>query len=337
MDVYFDKPNLKSYVSSSANSAFADCNRMLINKFDIKFNFAKEDLAKKDGDEKDEYKDVRQWITIMNDGFKGTISWNEKHPTRPLKSNTHTLFTRKQLSSVYLIDDGRIQQIEEYGLLLFGRVGREVEVLSSLMIPDTDYGFVKQIPIKGMENWQDIRKYTSPCSDIILVDQYLFSFAELYEVNVCSLIKEICSQAKDAKVNIVIMTLPQCYDKRTKTSFEPDWESIKTRIKQLVEANTGKKPNVTFVLSSNLGEHDRTIFTNYKSIESGDTFNYFDSAWKVISSGRHLEIFSLADREFYANSMQFVSDMQTVIDNVKRLNTDNIKGDKKCNYLNFSD
>lgn len=149
------------------------------------------------------------------------------------------------------------------------------------------------------------------------------------------MIGEICSHAKDAKMNIVILTLPQCYDKRSKISFVPDWTDIRKNIKRKVEEKTGKNPNVTLILSSNLGEHDRTIFTNYKSIESGDTFNYFDSKWNVISSGRHIEIFSLADREFYANSMQFVNDMQTILDNTKKLNKDNIIGEQKSNFLKF--
>ena len=171
----------------------------------------------------------------MNDGFKGTISWNVNHPNRPLKSNTHTSFTREQLSSVYLVDDERIQQLKEYGLLLYGGVGSEIEILSSLIMADTDYGFVKQLRIKELSNWRDLHNYTSPCSDIILVDQYLFSFAELYDVNVCSLINEICSYAKDSKINIVILTLPQCYDKRTKTSFVPNWTDMEKKLRSGIQ------------------------------------------------------------------------------------------------------
>ena len=326
MDVYIDKANLKSYVSSSANNSFADCNRMLLNKFDLKFTFPKEEIA--------EDAAILQWITIMNDGFKGAVTWNENHPQRPVKSNSHTGFDRNQLSSVYLIDDERIQQLKEYGLLLYGGVGSEIEVLSSLIM-GADYEFTKQLPIKKLTHWNNISSFTSPCSDIILVDQYLFCFQELYDVNVYELICEICSHANDAKINIVILTLPQCYDKRTKTSFTPNWSNIRDKIKSVVASRIGKSPNVTFALSSSLGEHDRTIFTNYKSIESGDTFNYFNSRWEVISSGRHIEIFSLANREFYDNSMKFVSDMQDVINNIKKVNKDNILGDQKSNYLTF--
>lgn len=327
MDIYIDKANLKSYVSSSANNSFADCNRMLLNKFDLKFTFSKDEIAQDVA--------ILQWITIMNDGFKGTITWNVNHPQRPVKSNSHARYDREQLSSVYLIDDERIQQLKEYGVLLYGGVGSEIDVLSSLIMAGTDYGFVKQLPIKKLSHWKDIRNYTSPCSDIILTDQYLFTFQELYDYNVYELIGEICSHAHESKINIVILTLPQCYDKRTKTSFVPDWSDIRNRIRNVVSSKTGMSPNVTFALSSNLGEHDRTIFTNYKSIESGDTFNYFNSEWEVISGGRHLEIFSLADREFYDNSMKFVSDMQEVINNIQKVNKDNIIGDHKSNYLTF--
>lgn len=327
MDVYIDKTNLKSYVMSSANPVFADCNRMLSNKFDLKFNFSKEEIA--------EDSNILQWITTMNDGFKGSISWDVDHPQRPIKSNSHTSFTREQLSSVYLVDDERIDQLKEYGILLYGGVGKEIEVLSSLIMEGSDYSFVKQLPIKHLTHWNNVRKYTSPCSDIILVDQYIFSFQELYEVNVCGLIDEVCSHAKNAKINIVILTLPSCRDKKTGTTFTPNWMTIRNKIKSIVEKNIGTSPNVTFILSSNLGEHDRTIFTNYKTIESGDTFNYFDSKWKVISSGRHIEIFSLAEREFYANSMQFVTDMQKILENTQKVNVDNVIGDKKSNYLKF--
>ena len=164
MDIYIDKANLKSYVRSSANDSFADRNRMLLNKFDLKFTFPKEEIA--------EDAAILQWITIMNDGFKGDVTWNENHPQRPVKSNSHTSFNRNQLSSVYLIDDERIQQLKEYGLLLYGGVGSEIEVLSSLIL-GTDYEFTKQLPIKKLTHWNNISSFTSPCSDIILVDQYI--------------------------------------------------------------------------------------------------------------------------------------------------------------------
>ena len=327
MNVYIDKANLKSYVLSSANPAFSDCNRMLANKFDINFTFSKEEIA--------DDVTILEWIKIMNDGFQGKITWNVNHPQRPIKSNSHVSFSPEQLSSVYLVDDDRIEKIKEYGLLLFGGVGSEVNILSSLVIVGSDYGFVKQMPIRQLTHWDNLRKYTSPCTDIILVDRYLFTFEELYKENVYSLIGEICSHAKDAKMNIVILTLPKCYDKRSKRNFVPNWADIRKNIKSTVKEKTGENPNVTLILSSNLKEHDRTIFTNYKSIESGDSFNYFDSNKNVITSGRHIEVFSLVERDFYTNNMQFVSDMQKILDNTKRLNIDNIIGDKKSNYLKF--
>lgn len=326
MDVYFDKENLRSYVASSANATFKDCNRMLANKFNLHFSFDKKDIMQDS--------DIKQWITTMTSGFKGNVHWNETHPNRPLKSNSHTTFNKDQLSSIYLLDDAKITLLHNSGILLYGVVGQELSILSSLIV-DADYKFVKQLQIKKLSNWSDIRSYTSPCSDIILVDKYIFIDDNLYTFNVYSLVKELCYYAKNAKINIVIFTLPSIYDRNTKLKFTPNWEGIRQGIKKLIKATIGIEPNVTFVLSSNLDEHDRSIFTNYKSIESGDSFNYFDSKGNVISKGRHIEVFSLADNEYYENYMQFVADMQNNVIDVKKINKNNIIGDKVCNYLVF--
>ena len=334
MNVYIDKDNLVSYIRSSRDARFEDCNRMLKRKLDIKFTFSKDEILSLD---KADAELVMMWMTQMSQGAgnsKDNVRWGVDFPPRPLKSNIHTTFSEEELSSVYLLNDEKIRQLKALGILLYGDIGNEVETLSSLIQTD-DYGFTKQQVIEDMPNWDVLRDYTSPCSDIILVDQYVFAFEELYDVNICALIKETCSHAKDAKINIVILTLPRCYDKRTKRSFTPNWVDIKNRIRSGVESSVGVKPNVTFVLSSKLEEHDRSMFTNYNFFESGDTFNYFDSKWRVISDGRHIKIFSLADRDFFANSMRFVKDMQTIIDKVKRVNKDNIIGDQKSNYLKF--
>ena len=327
MDIYIDKANLKSYVSSSANAAFDDCNRMLRNKFNIHFTFDKNEI--------EQDAEIMEWMKIMTTGVQGKENeWNAEHPNRPLKSNSHISFNREQLSAVYLLSDDKIQQLMNYGILLYGKIGSEIDILSTLML-DTDYKFVKQFQIKELSNWCMFRNYTSPCSDIILVDQYLFVYEDIYDFNVYSLICELCSHAQQAKVNIVVLTLPSCFDKRTKRTFTPNWNNIRNKIKSKVKSIIGIEPNVTFVLSSNLAEHDRTIFTNYKCIESGDSFHYFDSTWNVISKGRHVEIFSLADNEYFKNYMEFVKDMEKIITATNNINRDNIIGDKKCNYLHF--
>ncbi len=329
MELYIDKDNLCSMVSSGDNPMFSDCTRMLKNKFDLKFNFKKEEI-------KDDEK-VKKWITLMTDGFKGTVSYLESYfPERPLKSNTCKTFNKEQLSAVYLIDDEKIETLIGMGCFLFARKGNEIEVLSHLIIKDSDYSFDKKIPIKSLKRWSCFDDFLSPCSDIILIDQYILSDQDIYNNNIYSLVKTLAKFANRVKLNIVIVTIKEHYNSRTKTTFIPNWDSIKSNIKSSVKSISNVDPNVTFVLSpADLKEHDRTIFTNYKRIYSGDSFNYFNSSWDVITSGREVHFCSLADKDNYELGFNLINDVQKIINEIGNRNTDLIKGDKESNYLNF--
>ena len=329
MLAYFDIENLISYVSSSASSKFADCNRMLRHHFDFHFNFPKEELRK--------YPEVLKWITVMTDGIEGKDPEFSTtfFPPRPLKSNTHREFDREHLSAVYLLSDERMEMLMNNGAILYSGIGSEVEVLSRLIRDDVDYGFVKQIDVPEMANWDCLESHSTPATDIIIVDRYLFSDERIYENNVYSLLSKVCSRIKNTAVNIVFFTPPDFYDRISKMTFTPNWVATKDAIKKRVEAVTGQKPKVTFVFSRNLEEHDRTIFTNYQYFVSGDTFNYFSSSWKVISNGRYLNIHSMAHRNHYKTAFSFLSDMQKVIDEVRKVNADHIQFDKESYYLKF--
>lgn len=329
MLAYFDIENLTSYVSSSASSKFADCNRMLRHHFDLHFNFPKDELKK--------HPDVMSWITVMNDGvvgkdpeFSSTV-----FPPRPLKSNTHRDFNREQLSGVYLLNDDRMEMLMRNGAIMYSGVGTEVEILSSLIRDDIDYGFVKQLEIKQMRSWDNLDSHMTPATDVIIVDQYLFSDDSIYEYNAYTLIAKVCQRIKNTPVNIVFFTPPDFYNRMTKITFTPNWGVIKSAIKQKVKSVTGQDPKITFVFSRNLEEHDRTIFTNYQYLVSGDSFNYFDSQWRIITNGRYLNFHSVAHRGHFATATNFIADMQIILDEVKRLSSDNIKYDKESYYLKF--
>ena len=332
MNIYIDKENLKSYVKSASRSAFSDCNRMLKNQLNIKFTFSKKEIAQDN--------DIKEWTKTMNTGVNGNIDWEVSPPKRPLKPESIPSFTKAQLSSIYLLNNKYTDEIDHYGLIIYGGIGKEVDIINSLLMKDSDYGFMKQIPIKRLSHWKDLQNYLSPCSDIILIDKFIFSSEEINKYNIDTLLKTLCFKAKDAIINIVIFTLPyiveKINDKTVKTKLNRnDYINYIDSIKKSVEGITRVEPNVTIIISSNLGEHDRQIFTNYKYIESGDSFNYFDSTWAVITKGRHIELFSLANRDFYDNGIDFVNDMQTLVDNVRRVNSDNIIGAQICNYLKF--
>lgn len=106
--------------------------------------------------------------------------------------------------------------------------------------------------------------------------------------------------------------------------------------KDNVKSITGCTPAVTIVLSRELNEHDRTLFTNYKTFVSGDSFNYLDSQGERITNGRYLHVSSHVYTNNYKIFQKFYTDMQQLVDNIKQKNNpDLIKGDKESNYLKF--
>lgn len=332
MHAYFDIENLSSFTRASAKAQFADCNRMLRGHFDIHFNFTKKDLEQ----EATNNPAIMPWLTTMTQGVKGSISYlgDESYPPRPLKTNTHKSFDRERLSAVYLINDPRIATIKANGCILYGGVGEEVDVLSTLF-KDDDYQFQKSLEIRKMTGWDNLNPYIMPTSDIIIVDQYCLSDDNIYEYNIYKLIEVLCQQIRNASVNIIIFTLPESHDRIRNVDFIPAWGDIRAAIKRKVKSITGLDPKVTFVLSRTLEEHDRTIFTNYQYLVSGDTINIFDSQWNVISHGRHLGIYSMAHTDHLQAMKSFLDDMQTSIDKIKGINQDNIKYDKESCFLTF--
>ena len=332
MRAYFDIENLSSFAKSSAKAQFADCNRMLRGHFDLYFNFTKQELE----EEAKNNPAILSWITTMTQGVRGTISYIEgdHYPPRPLKSNTHKSFDREHLSAVYLINDPRIATFKANGCVLYGGKGEEVEVLSSLF-KDDDYQFQKSLEIRRMTGWDNLNPYMMPATDVIIVDQYCLSDDTIYEYNIYRFIEILSQKIRNASLNIIIFTLPECHNRSSNVDFIPAWGEIKAAIKRKVKAITGQDPKVTFVLSRTLEEHDRTIFTNYQYFVSGDTINLFDSGWNVISRGRHFGIYSLAHRDHLAAMKNFLDDMQTAINKTKALNPDSIKFDKESLFLSF--
>ena len=328
MYAYFDIENLSSFVKSSAKEKFADCNRMLKTHFDIKFNFPKKKML--------EYPELMPWITSMTQGAKGSVDYldDRVYPPRPLKSNTHKDFDKEHLSAVYLLNDERIGNIMNNGAIMYAGVGQEVDVLSSL-IKDDDYGFEKEFQVRHLKNWNALDDHITPTTDIIVVDQYIFSDDNIYDYNIYALLERLCHKVRNSSVNIIIFTLPSNYNRISKFEFTPDWGAIRAKIKSIIKRITGLDPKVTFVLPRRLEEHDRTVFTNYQYLVSGDTLNYFDSQWRVITNGRFLRIESAAHTDHYAAAMAFIDDMQAIINETKRLNPDSIKYDKSSYYLNF--
>lgn len=309
--------------------------RMLKNNFCMFFTFAKGEILQLDSLEK---QDVMQWLTQMTSGVKAAnqdnVIWGSLFPYRPLNVAT---FKSDQLTAVYCLSkesDLKLEAHANRGNLLIACEGQEIATLSSLYFDSLQY--TKNIFHK-VSSWEDLKEYVSPCTDIIIADQFIFSSPELYQKNIYSLIRALCSKVKNSHVNIVIFTLKSNYNKLTSTEFEPDWDTIYSKIRKCAEKYSSF--NVTFVTASKqtLEEHDRTIFTNYKYFSSGDSYNYFDSNDVKITNGRNLHAHSHAEKDNESDAKRFLEDMQKIIDSIKsKNNLSLIKKDKICNFLNFS-
>ncbi len=329
MIAYFDKQNLLSFIHSAKKAErgrWNDCMRMLNENFTILLTFSREDV-KSFGEEDQE--DVMLWYTRITDGEgdnDDSIRWQI---TLPQPVSLKTISSTSQFRSVYCMP----VEAALSNVLLAPGVGDELTKLSSLFFGS--YQFIRDIFTK-VNKWKDLGPYISPCTDIIIVDKFVFASPDMYEANIYEIIRVLTQYSRDEKLNIVFFTLSSIYDKKTKTTFTPDWDTIYQKIRKCV--NGRNRPNVTFITASDkyFEEHDRTIFTNYKLFVSGDTYNYFDSAGNKVTNGRWFHVHSLAEQENMASASKLLNDIQSNIDDLSKLNPDLIKKDKISNFLKFS-
>ena len=330
MDIYIDKDNLLSFIRSAKSEDFADCERWLKRQANIFFNFSKQDI--KNEPNISDQQDFMQWFKSLSSGTANDIlpKWGCNFPKRPLEKDIHkdNNFNHKQLSAVYLLNDENCELLKRLGNFLVAPIGQEVKTISSLFLDD-DYQFTINKSTKELTSWCNLQKFVSPCSDIIIADKFIFSDKNLLEFNIYKIIEQLISLVGNSKINILFFTL--------KSKMDSSCKEIIPEVKYRVKEKIGKEPNVTIIAAQTIiEEHDRTIFTNYKLYNSGDTFNYFGSKNKLITNGRYLHIHSNALTENMKNSFKFIEDMQNIVAKLLKENTDCIHGDKVCNYISFS-
>ena len=334
MDAYFDLANFVSYVKSHHDEAFAECNRLLRKNFNLKFSFPKEDLEKLPSEK---LVAIKQWVsTYFAQGFKGGHEFSVKFPDRPLTHNFYSGVDKERLSSIYLLDDSKIRDIKKDGILLVGCVGEEISTLSKLMLED--YECVKTLNSRKLNRWDDIKDFIAPCSDIILCDQFILNRDNSRSENLYKILQVLSANAKQTKVNVVIFATKEACDNSFKDVISGQREYLETirgEIRKTIKGEVKAAPRVTIVLlPRDLKEHDRTIFTNYRSIISGDSFSYFRKS-ENMTKGRSLDIKSLAQKDVFELNMDFIDDLQKLVDETQKRNPDLIIGDKVSNYLHF--
>ncbi len=332
MNAYIDYPNFCSYLCSMSHQDFVKCNEVFLNSFNLYFTFDKSMLLNA---KKEIKKNFELWSRMATRNRNGKQNqWKCMFPPRPISLDVQESFTGEQLSSVYMLDSENVKEWAETGCLLIAEKGKELDIIKKLQISNT-FVPTKQFRIRSMHDWSILGANCTPCTDIIIVDQYLFSQSELeYEVNSYSLIEQICKWAKSSTVNIVIFTLKDYKDGENR--FDVPFVTIERKLKDKLYHQIGVKPNITFVILPIQEQHDRTILTNYKMYTSGDSFKYFKDGTNVslCTHGEWLYISSLHDDDVLQNAKDFIHDLQEIIDKVKG-GLMSIMGDRKSLFLKF--
>lgn len=315
-----------------SNQDFAKCNEVLLGAFNLCFTFDKSDLQKA---KKEVKRNFDLWLRTATKNRNGKKNdWNINFPPRPVHKSSHESFSRDMLSSIYMLDGDNVKEWAETGCVLVAEKGREIDTIKKLQISNA-FIPTKQFRIRSMSDWTTFGNNSAPCTDVIVVDQYLFSQSELdYEVNSYSLLEQLCKWANNTSVNIIIFTLKDYKDGDSR--FDVPFVTIERRLKDRLSQQIGVEPNVTFVVLPVQEQHDRTILTNYKMYTSGDSFKYFKDGTNVslCTHGEWMYISSLHDDDVLQNAQDFIHDLQGIIDNVKS-GLMSIRGDRKSFFLNF--
>lgn len=333
MDAYIDFQNFCSYLSSMSNQDFQKCNEVLLSNCDIFFTFEKGQMLKT---KKEVQKRFQHWITTATTNRKGRQNkWECDFPPRPLNNNIHDSFTHEQLSSIYMLEGEHVKEWADSGCLLIAKKGEELNTIKNLQIANA-FIPTKQFRIRDLVDWSIFGDNSSPCTDILFVDRYVFAQSDHeYTVNSYALIEQLCKWAKNTTVNIVFFTLQSFKDEAQQNHNIPT-PTIIRNLKAKLKDRIGIEPNITFVFMPDKDQHDRTIFTNYKMYTSGDSYKYFKDGANVslCTYGEWMYVNSLCDMDNLNNAKAFVADLQKIVDKVKT-GLMSIIGDKKCRFLKF--
>lgn len=319
MNAYFDLPNLRSYAKAAGHQNFKSCTNMLRQNFNIHFTFDKKTLEKEKKQLKQGIMNLLKMMT-SNRGNSESFVWNDKSLPRLIGGDVYSKLTKEQLTSLYFLDDPSVNEMADQGCLLFASEGNEIKVLSNLLI-ENNLQPTKKYDIRKMHDWNVLEINASPCTDIIIVDQYFFSQSDVYfDYNAFKII-ETLSKINSHHVNVVIFT----------TAKDNPFKTIGDKLKNRI----GEKLSLTFVtIDGKTKEHDRTIITNYKIFESGDSFTYFNDKGENISRGKWLHVNSHGDREIRQQTLDYIEELQHLV-NIKKSGLNSIIGDKKSNFLKF--
>lgn len=330
MDLYIDKPNLLSFLKagettdSESRDVYDECQRLIRRNMHLIYNFDKQSCKN------DEV--LLPWLLAKSMNGRGKSEnvdefRTEKFPDRPLKTNFRTNKDWKLFTSVYMLDDEKVDTLKNTHSMLIGGVGDEVKLLRELFCTGSfDLHSIYNIRDKHtFPGWEQLLHdgHIMPCSDIVIADRYLFkvSKAEM-DKNIYMLLRLFARMKDKQKVNLVFFT--DVVDEKRRSS-------VKKEIENIFGKKSGTK--VTFVMYKKDRPHDRFILTNYRLFRSGDSFNsYFDEHGHLKTEGLTLDVDSLANQ----NVISIAEEIRIWLQDICDKNPSNIFGDKCSNFIHFN-
>jgi hypothetical protein len=309
---------------------------MVQRDLDKAFNFSKDELKAN--------ADLLAWYQTnmaVNVGTSSIAHSSVPFPPRPLKSNTPNTFSSAQLSSVYLLNDDRMDAFKSTSAVLAGKPGECIETLTPLFLGNNDYRFERKYHISDRATvgattppatfceWAQLKEVTTPLTYILIVDAYIAKDPTLIEPNLKALLTQLGGRSECA-LNVVLYT--------NSTQAQVGYDALRAAVLSAVRQATGKQGTFTLVAVTSqrgmksLAEHDRTILTNYFRVYSGDSFNYWLSNGTKTTTGREISFSSLADPTNRLLARKLIADLQT---NLDQLSDRSISGDEVSGFFTF--
>ncbi|MBI9061970.1 MAG: hypothetical protein JEZ14_08265 [Marinilabiliaceae bacterium] len=242
-----------------------------------------------------------------------------------------------ELKSAYLLSGDCCDDLVEDGALAIKNLGHEVNLFNQFVFLKNDYDFEKKMGIGSVEynKWSDLEKYTMPFTDILIIDQYVFSDASLIPSNYIKCLEALHAK-KTIQTNIIVYTDFDQFNRGQRSPVQ-----IAKATKKAVKQITGIKPTFTLVLVKkqrdvdSFSEHDRTIWTNYFRLYTGDSINHFNSAGEKITTGREIHLTSHLKEENRLLSDKLIDDLQDNITKMRGKDSAKIYGDYISSVLRF--
>ena len=195
MNAYIEIESLRSLISQRHDERYGECMRMLKRNLTLNFSFSKAEALADPA--------IQNWVKELTFGsIAPKPNWDSTYPD-PKNELSLDGITIDKLCAIYLLDDESPQPLAK--AMLVSCCGHELDTLSKLYVRTDIQEFDDQLPPAKLRCWKNIAPYTTPCTDILIVDRYILTDKKLLSRNLYPIINSLVSKTKDKCINIVLV------------------------------------------------------------------------------------------------------------------------------------